>query len=112
MKPWKVPTDVNGGVIRYVNSPRAVHKWVDADTTWNLELVLRDCYHGNSASWFVFHNARNPKQLFPFAASRLMEMLKAASVVEGRVLGEFGVWKRGSIFSMVYLGKGEWDAKV
>lgn len=115
MKPqWKIPLDRFGGVVHYVYPHRrnSIVKWVDGDTTWTLELQLKGCDQGRSSVWFNFVNVKDKDQVFPFNVKMLIDMLNKVAMINGRVLGTFGVRKHGVSYSMQFLGLENWDAKM
>ena len=111
---WKIPVDKFGGVIHYVYPYKrgAIAKWLDRDTTWEMELQLKNCDQGRSSVWFNFENVRDTAQIFPFNVRMLMKMVMSSAIVNGRVLGKFGVKKHGLTYTMEYLSAGDWDAKM
>lgn len=108
---WRIPLDEHGGVIRIVKSPSLVKEWVPKDTTWTKELQLKSAQQ-HSSVWFDFWNVKNSKQIFPFNLAFFVDMVRKCAIVNGKVLGKFGVQKRGLTYSMCYIGVGDWNAKM
>lgn len=105
-KNYKVPFSEDG-MMSYVNrwNAKEITRAVPNDTVFYLEL-LYNCYSRGRSSvvlWFKSTNTRT--QEYPITMAEFHNMLRFME--KGEIKGRFGLSKKGTAFSLKYIGPGK-----